>query len=242
VIASVGRVLLALGISAWMTGAAVTVHAQTPQPAHGTIHLEPPPAPKPNSSNQLAAPPSAAPNSSIAAAAPQSPSLDEAFHTADQATPVVPVTPVQPKTVQGPISVQGPKSAGPSTSAYIAIPAPAAASYRAPNSQAVPQQRQFQPPNPGPPPAEIRDLATLSEPAEANAPQRSEQPGPERLAETAPASAFTSEIAGPVADGSTELATSPLDASTLNTASVAFGMLGALVAIGAVVVARRSRS
>jgi hypothetical protein len=242
VIGSVGRVLLALGISAWLAGAAVTVRAQTPQQTRDTIRLQPPPAPKPNTSNQLSAP-SAASTSAIAAAAPQTTSLDEAFHTADQATPIVPVTPVQPKTVRGPISVQAPKSAGPSAPAYIAIPAvPAAAAYPAPAYQAAPQRPAFQAPNPGPPPAEIRDLATLSEPAVANAPQRLEQPGPERLAQTAPASDLVNEIAGPVADGSTELTTSPLDASTLNTASVAFGILGVLVAIGAVAVTRRSRS
>jgi hypothetical protein len=235
VIASFGRVLAAFAIGSCLAGSVVTAWAQTPQQPHETIRLQPPP--KPGTGSQLAA----APNAAVAAA-PQPHALDEAFHVVDQTTPIVPVTPIQQKTVQGPVSVQAPKSVAQPVPGYLAVPAPAVAYNPAPVSQAQAQRPFIQAPNPGPPPPEIRDLATLSEPSVANAPQRSEQPGPERLAQTTMASNSLVEIAGPVADGSTELTTSPLDASALNTASVAFGILGMFVALGAVIVAKRSRS
>jgi hypothetical protein len=202
--------LLAAAASAQSPAKPSAASAAQPGRSTGTIQLMPPPAPAAASTDTI-----------------RLVTVPSSNASAD--TVVRPVAQVAPKQAQGPISVQGPKSAAPSEGSYVAAP------QVRPSAPYLPFAVRAGPPA-GPPPPEIRDLATLSEPPASNT--------AERLAETASATPYT---AGPAtAIGAPALSmlgatTVPSDTAGINAASIVFGALGLMVAAGTILVTRRLR-
>jgi hypothetical protein len=186
------------------------VSAQVPKPqSNGAIRFQPPPAPKPSPTIQLAAP-------AIPAA------LDLIVRTDSHAAPA-------PK-IQGPVSVQGPASGSAAAAAFVA-----ALPIRPTNLPGL-----AAPPRPARvPPAEIRELATLSEPPVSN-------PPPSRSTEAAPIVPLSSAAAAaaPNAFDLVEPTANTGDSTSLNlgnVAGIALGAIALVVALGSVVLSRRAR-